>query len=321
MRSAWSVLLACLLVLVALPATDAQFSGGQLLFGSGRVLSPPVVVNQGSGFASVEAMYVCSGASELRLQDTVLRLDAIQAPRGVSIVGPKEVRVPQSACQGPLSQIWREELKFAITATPEAQGEKPLLFTVNGSVPSGGTVREARGTATIPFSVAYFGLLTASVPTPVGHALPGKSINYEVTVTNLGNANTNVDFALVGEVPEGWSPRLPTPVILGPSELSGGKDFTKTVVFQVATPEQATARNQTSVQLKITPRSTIDPQKGNELVVNVLAMVDSCDAAGPKDALTCEALSAGVADAPAPAALLFGAVLLGCAFVARRKWV
>ncbi|HEX2066049.1 MAG TPA: hypothetical protein VHI93_04470, partial [Candidatus Thermoplasmatota archaeon] len=178
---------------------------------------------------------------------------------------------------------------------PDAPGERPLQCTMKGRVgaSSGGAVAQSNDAEiAIPFSVRYYGLLTATVPTTIAEAGPQKEIRYDITLTNLGNSNTNINFDLATEIPEGWSPVPPSPLIIGPSQQAGGSDFTKTVSFLVSTPHKNGWNNdQTPFQLKITPASTINPdQKGNEIAVNVLARVRGVYVPGPEPFLLVAAL-------------------------------
>lgn len=303
---------ACCLI----PLADAQLVFNQV------AAPPPIQPSSGPGIAVVGVTYRCSSPTEMRLQDTVLRFNAVEGPPGVTVTGPNEVRVPQSACQGTLSQTWRQNLEFHIQATPHARGETPLAFLLQGNVPGDVSAAPATGSVMVPFSVGYHGLIAAEAPAPVAQAPRGRELRYEIKLTNLGNANTDVESVLVGAVPAGWQVRLPTPTILGPSPESGGRDANRSVMFNVLVPTDEAAANETAFQLRFTPRSTIDAsQAGPSVTVSVLARVQPCDP-NQKDAATqatCDTKAGKSLTAPGAGPL----VLLGifaCALVARRRF-
>jgi hypothetical protein len=300
------LLLVASFCLAAIPSASAQTKPkGSFTVGSVTQCAP-VTVNAGGCSVKVPWTYNYGG---LPLNPTgavsttaTLSWEQPQCPAGIVLTGAfSKVVDLQKAAQGTGSIS--DSSDFTLTASPDAPGEKPLSCTMKGHVSgsAGGTVDPSNDdTASIPFSVKYYGLLTATIPTTIAEAGPQKEIRYDITLTNLGNANTNVNFALAGDAPTGWSPVPPTPLIIGPSQQSGGADFTKTVSFLVSTPHKNGWNNdQTAFQLKITPGSTINTdQKGNEIAVNVLARVRGIYVPGPEP-------------------LLLVAALLGTALVAR----
>jgi hypothetical protein len=302
----WLLVVACLV-----PAASAA----QLEFGAPVVTEVPVLPDRGVATVKVPAMYQCEADEVDAANGLVLALDQPPMPRGTILSGSFQYPIPAEACQGPLSKPWRQDLFFNLTATALAAGEKPLAATLQGRVSAAGAVRptvaDASASVSVPFSVRYVGMLTATVSNAIGEAGPGRPIDYRITLTNLGNANTNVVFALAGPVPPGWAVTVPTPVVVGPSQQAGGQDYQRAVTLTVTTPaEKGFGNNQTAFQLRIRPVSTVDPsQEGKEVAVNVLARSGGC----PDPSLPC------VAASPPAAGPLLAFALLGCAVVARRR--
>jgi hypothetical protein len=285
------------LCVASLPAATAQATPVFSLDSAPTVSGTPVTVNTGQASITINWHY----NYQLPVQSigaaftaATLTWDGIACPPGVTLSGSFSQSIDLSKSAAGQSSSIGDKSVFTLTASPDAPGEKPLECTMNGHVEAVGQVAKASNTvnARIPFTVKYYGLLTTTIPTTIAEAGPQKEIRYDITLTNLGNANTNVNFELATEAPVGWSPVPPTPLILGPSQQAGGSDFTKTVSFLVSTPHKNGWNNdQTAFQLKIIPGSTINTdQKGNEVAVNVLARVRGIYVPGPEPFLLVAAL-------------------------------
>lgn len=286
------------LFLAALPTATAQQPRGSFSVASVPACAP-VTVNSGSCAVTISWAYNYGGLplqpTGAAAQTATLTWDSATCPAGVVMTGAQSQVVALSGGAAGASSETKGTSTFTLTASPDAAGEKPLQCTMKGRVgpSSGGAVQQTNDAeVAIPFSVKYYGLLSATIPTTIAEAGPQKEIRYDITLTNLGNANTNVNFALAADAPAGWSPVAPAPFIIGPSQQAGGADFTKTVSFLVSTPHKNGWNNdQTAFQLKITPSSTINTdQKGNEIAVNVLARVRGIYVPGPEPFLLVAAL-------------------------------
>lgn len=295
------------LLVLLLPAADAG-----LAIGSPTVTGMPVVVDTGRGDLTFPVTFTCS-STEAMPQGGVLSFDAPSAPRGLTVSGRLSGwQVPASACAGPASQAWRTNVTFAVAASGEAAGEKPQAFTVHGHVRgSDGSAAEAwDGEATAPAEVAYFGLLTVSVPTAQQQGAPGARLDYAVTLTNLGNAATSVGFTLDAPLADRWSLQLPDPVVVGPSARSGGAGDTATVHLLVTLPQgRALSDGEQPIRVLVHGASTVQPDaKAPVVAVNLLARVESCSLACPRGNTL-----------PAAVAPLVALLLLACGAVARRR--
>jgi len=299
--------------LLVLPTASAAV----LTFGTPQVSGSPIVVDSGRMTFLVPAQYVCE-ASEASVSGAELDVQFADVPQGISVTGPGVFAIPDSACKGPESKPWMQDLQFEAFASAAAAGEKALMFTVNGRVKDGGTLTPP-GASThvgVPLAVAYDGLLTASVEKTIGEAVPDGNITYTITLTNLGNAPTTVRFAMPDPVANGWNATVPNSIVLDRSAQSGGTDFSKQVAFTVHTPSKDGWNNaQTTFQFKATPASVIDASRqGNPITVNVLARVRGCSPPGSACAPPLDSLGSG--SVAGPLSLL---VVLGCAVVTRRR--
>jgi hypothetical protein len=284
------------LFLAALPTATAQSRAGSLVIGT---VAPCAPITVNSGACTVQVKWQFNYPAGLPLQPTgaattsaTLIWTPASCPSGITLTGALNVNVPLGGSATQQKAIDGQS-DFTVFASPDAPGEKQLQCTFKGSVGAFGAVEKSNDAdVSVPLSVKYYGLLTATIPTTIAEAGPQKEIRYDITLTNLGNANTNINFDLAAEAPVGWSPVPPAPLIIGPSQQAGGADFTKTVSFLVSTPHKNGWNNdQTAFQLKITPASTINTdQKGNEIAVNVLARVRGIYVPGPEPFLLVAAL-------------------------------
>lgn len=284
------------LFLAATPLATAQNKAGSLLVDTVQPCAP-ITVNSGS--CAVKVSWHYNFPSGLPLQPTgaatnsaTLSWTPAACPSGITLTGALNVNVPLGANPSQTKSIDGSS-DFTVFASPDAAGEKQLTCTFKGSVGAFGAVDKSNDAdVSVPLSVKYYGLLTATIPTTIAEAGPQKEIRYDITLTNLGNANTNINFALSADAPLGWSPVPPAPLIIGPSQQAGGADFTKTVSFLVSTPHKNGWNNdQTAFQLKITPSSTISTdQTGNQIAVNVLARVRGIYVPGPEPFLLVAAI-------------------------------
>lgn len=88
------------------------------------------------------------------------------------------------------------------------------------------------------------------VDRPLRHADPGRTVPYDVTVTNTGEGGTSLEFGLLGDLPPGWTARFTglgdpeeDPVALQPGQ-------TERIPLEVAVPSNATAHQLVSVLLR-----------------------------------------------------------------------
>jgi hypothetical protein len=241
-------------ILFVLPA-----QGATLTFGLPTVEPAVLMPRESPAVLTLPVSYVCQ-PTETRIGTTTLTLDAPKTDPGVAgivVAGPKEVPIPETACQGPASKRWDGEVTFTVTADEGAPGERPLKVSLHGGVAKDSAVAAAEATATATATVAWTGMLEVKAPRQVQEAGPQKPIVYELEVANLGNALTTVTFEVRGGSP-GWQPTPPSPVVLEAMQ-AGGALTKKTVSFVVSTPHQeGWNSNETVFQLVATPHSTRD---------------------------------------------------------------
>jgi MYXO-CTERM domain-containing protein len=196
---------------------------------------------------------------------------------------------------------------FSIEASLDAAGEIPVTCTFTGYVDAVNSQvpQTARSSNNGQAQVQYVGRIAVVVPATTAQGAPRSQIQYDVVVTNLGNARSNINFDVEdAHSGDGWSPIAPSQFIVE-SKQQGAATNEKTVAFLVATPYHNGWNNkETTFNLKVHPSSTRSDLQGNETVVSVLARVRGCY---PSNCTS--------APAPGPA---FALVLLAVAATVRR---
>jgi hypothetical protein len=179
---------------------------------------------------------------------------------------------------------------FTVKVTEEAPGETTIQCAIHGQVGAVGNA-PASNTADAKFSIvaAYRGLLSTSVENAIGEAGPQAPITYNLRIDNVGNSESNVNFALVENkvaADSGWQPVIPGSFVLE-SARKGGTTTSRTIPFQISTPHKNGWNNQeTTFQLKIQPSSQKDTANlGQEYTVTMLARVRGVYVPGPEPLL------------------------------------
>lgn len=168
--------------------------------------------------------------------------------------------------------------KFNVEVTQEAPGETAITCTFQARVAAvvGTTVGESSiGQTVLTVRADFLGLISVNVPQTIKQAGPQKQIRYDLEITNLGNARSDIIFTLSeGATEGGWNP-LPPPKITLESTQQGGQNTVQTVAFTVATPFKNGWNNkETSMILTVTPQSTKDVESaGASVDIPVLARV------------------------------------------------
>lgn len=256
--------------------------------------APPVIKVDGSQQVTIPWTYTFSTVATPAVGQVsttaVLTWDqpTCTPSRGMSVVGSlTEIITFQT---GSTSNSVKGSTPFTIVASSLAPGEQAITCNFGAQVASVGTAVQASNKAgtSVTATVAYRGLITATVPLTIQQAGPQKQISYTMSIQNLGNSDSAVNFALVGGVPSGWQAILPAQVILT-TPNNGGTDNSKEVSFVISTPYKNGWNNkEQTFQLTVVPQSTkdnTDNGKGAPITVNVLARDRGIYVPGPEPAL------------------------------------
>jgi len=128
----------------------------------------------------------------------------------------------------------RGQLNVSLAALPGAEGERPQVAALRVQVAPEGALPPTTSSSKLEAAVAWSDRLEVATPVVHAEAGPQKLVHFPLQLHVDGNALAEVHFEVVGEVPSGWSPIAPTPVVIDPREGHGNQ----TVVFLVSTPHR-----------------------------------------------------------------------------------
>lgn len=129
----------------------------------------------------------------------------------LKVEGPDEVSVTAQDCAAKGLSV-DGNLAYAITAQPSAPGEVPLFISFQTGNSAVGALPTGKGPQfALPVRVTY---VPAVQVAPIATKTNGDETQYLVRVCNAGNADSAIRFDVAGKIPQRWSVRVPTPVVL-----------------------------------------------------------------------------------------------------------
>lgn len=240
----------------------------------------PITVNTGTLALDLTVTLDCqtalTGGSTLLASRTVSVGTPIALRPGLAVTGPVSFPLDLKACDNNPTGTATATQRFEVMASGEAEGivPQPLLFNVtlaaanaaSGGTPSGQALHAAASTNV---SVAYRGLLAATLPTSIFTAAPGTAVPLQIQLTNNGNAPSTV--AVTAPQPPGdIGIGLPPPVVLQRGE------HRSVTVNLTAGDHTGLDNRETSLRFTIQPQSASSPPtNGTSLDVTVLLRVRS----------------------------------------------
>ncbi len=280
-----TILLAAFVAGVATPTASAQ-TGEADLVGESAVLSPNTPILPEIGTATLTLKYKYTIPTSIHnlagaKQSTVGVTLTFNCDPGVIITGTtsRSINVdPVSA--GATESEFPAEAVFGVTVDRTAPGLKTLACRVLGSA----TALDAQFAQSVDqkeigsFNVKadYFPLISSNVAGKVKDSGPRKNVGFDITLSNFGNAKTQVSFEVLSK-PAGkrWQVLTPDPIIL--DTPNGGTEATSgTAKLSIATTYKNGWNNeQGAVQLKMTARAAEQLSNPNvlELQSNMLVRI------------------------------------------------
>jgi hypothetical protein len=144
-------------------------------------------------------------------------------PWVVTTVSPSMLAIQPSTVPCGCMRTLRAEGSLLVSATHDAPAFAPAPITVRATAPQSGIHQAAEGEGTAPVSAAFFSQIEATaIPTAV-RMVPGGFQDIEVTVTNLGNAETEFRFAVEGSA-TGIVFTPPEPVVVAARQVGGTRN-------------------------------------------------------------------------------------------------
>lgn len=123
---------------------------------------------------------------------------------------------------------------ITVTANERAPGFTPTPLVVE--IAAGTAERERRESVSVEVSASFFSILDVQAVETQATIAPGGSHDFNVVVTNFGNARTRVEPVLT-EKGDAIAVTLPSPLVLG-SRASGDSDILGTLAIRVMGSDQ-----------------------------------------------------------------------------------
>lgn len=167
-------------------------------------------------------------------------------------------------------------VKVLISASEQAPAFTPQPLTIVASTSPGSSGTPITGTGATVVEAAYFSILDVQVQNSIVVDRPQSTINIPVSVNNLGNAQTKVNFQIaegstVGDVENALQPQLPPPTVLG-SKQAGSTVTKADILLTVQAPYKNGYMNEVGTLIyKITSSYALNPAlQGDESQLSVL---------------------------------------------------
>ena len=136
---------------------------------------------------------------------------------------------------------------------------------------------------TVPIQADYFSILDVQLAQAIQQDRPQATVTFPVKITNLGNGNTKVSFAIAeGGNPQNLNAPIPIPVTLQ-SKQAGGNAISAEIPLQIQLPYKNGYMNDVGVvTYKITSNYALDSKlRGDETTLSVLVTTKGFYVPGP----------------------------------------
>lgn len=248
--------------LVGMPTATAQAPVQPHFTVTVEASAAPIVPGTGSGL--VRATFTLDCQTALRSNGggpAVIVVVASVAEPNVPVNGPGTVLLSSSACMSgaPTASVVAQ---YNVTASRLAPGLQPLKGEINATLQRGGPAEsEAHAQAPFVVTVDYFPYIQAKLRQSDVAVAPGKAAAFEVDVSNFGNAQTQVTFALAAEAPSGWQVTLPPALTLDSPNNGGAKSNGTVTVTVVGSGDGPWTNKELPIELVLTPVAALDASK------------------------------------------------------------
>ncbi len=198
-------------------------------------------------------------------------------------MSPSTVYAPVEETNQDGQQTVQVESTLVLQTTADAPAFQQGNVQIQATAQSNGNMEGSSGTATVAVTAGFYSILNAQTPQKVVTARPQQKVDLPITITNLGNANTNVFLDIEsGDEKLIQNTVLPSPVTV-PSKQQGSKDNTQTVLVQVQTPFKNGYINEPGVlSMKISSTYALDQSvKGMSTRVSSLITTKGFYVPGP----------------------------------------
>jgi uncharacterized protein (TIGR03382 family) len=186
----------------------------------------------------------------------------------VVLTGPAAISLDSSECTTPGTATVTKEQDYQATFSRTAPAFVPVRILASAHLEGSGLPTDEPDPE-VEFVVAsdYYSNNQVKLASKLQQCAPGGQADYEVEITNFGNARTQYTFEVASKPGGEWSIDLPEPVVL---ERPTSTDGTSTRVMLMVTCTGLNSEG--AFMVVVTPVSADDPSKeGNPLMMNLLA--------------------------------------------------
>lgn len=276
-RTTLAVFMALLVAASAVPAVSAQSATLEITEANGPKEMRPEI-----DFESMKIKFeygftnpgVSVGGAAISKATVKLTPDC---PNFVIVSGPTKKLVTIEATGASAGGTFPGEVSWDIGVTRQAPGLQSINCDIRYSADEYNAVfapAVAESKQGFIVSAGYYGAMQVKLAQPLQKAGPQKEVNFDLELTNFGNAKTTVLFGL-GSEPSGkrWEQLLPPPLII--DTLTTGGNNKDVATFQVSTPYKTGWNNELGTyQIVMNTEAFDDPnQKGNTMTADVLVRV------------------------------------------------
>lgn len=147
-----------------------------------------------------------------------------------------------------------------VSATDLAPAFQPAIVEIQAATLPSSAFDAGQGKATVPIEADYFALLDLNLGQKIQIQRPQQPANFPLTITNLGNANTRINFEVLEKAANLQVPP-PNSVILQ-SKQAGGQTNAQQITLTIQTPYKNGYLNVVGVvTYKLTSHYALDPKK------------------------------------------------------------
>ena len=230
-----------------------------------------------------------SGAPRSSLTGITVSLTPVQQPSWATLViSPPQIVLTFEDAPSGTSQTVGGTFKVLVSASDQAPAFQDAPVVVEAK--SSSTPFLAQQTSRAPASIraSYFSIIDVALPESIKVERPQTPVSFPISVTNLGNGPTKVNFELLNAATEGDKLQIAPPQSLTlEARQTGGSQITKDAILQVQTPFKNGYMNEPrAISMKISSHYATDTQlAGQSETVTVLVTTKGFYVPGPSPLL------------------------------------
>lgn len=216
-------------------------------------------------------------------------LTPVQQPSWATVVmNPPQLVLTFTEAPGGQTVEATGDFKVLVSASDQAPAFQETPIVIEAKSSSNQFVSQATQRAQASIRASYFSILDVALPESIKVERPQTPVSFPISVTNLGNGPTKVNFELLAAATEGDKLQIAPPQSLTlEARQTGGSQITKDAILQVQTPFKNGYMNEPrAISMKISSHYATDTQlAGQSETVTVLVTTKGFYVPGPSPLL------------------------------------